>query len=687
MIETQKLDKIIEDARAAFESQDIPQAEKLLRNAFKDYNGSFEATLLLAEILTLTQREEEALKFLKPIAKEPGAKPLLVKLTEHFQCRQLMAIRADKPDPAGFQLLQTCQSMAGQVPERVGIRLSACLIVKNEENHLRRCLESIKNVVDEIVVVDTGSTDSTISIAREYGATLGFFPWNDDFAAARNESLKLATGNWALWIDADEELTPDSVEAIRSALIRPQFAGFYIPIINYTEEVGEGDQFVHSPVRLFRLLRGVEFTGRIHEQVVPSLNRFDLPYATIEKAQLLHHGYRPAMVAERNKIERTVRILEAEVSENPANSFQWFNLGNAFTIAKRYAEAEEACKKSIETLAANDSHGHNVYQILTEVYEKQGRYQEALALIETAESRGLGGVQSEYTRASVLLSTHRYNEALDAIERACEMDWPLGYTGDYSIVTYKRTGLKGQILAAIGRYGEADDYLQRAVSVAPESVPLQWTRANVLENLGRFEEAQILFARLSLEPGLSSKAYAGAGRCARRLGQVARAAEYFESGWHADYSESAIWNAWVETSLEMGDVTRALRAYEEFGKHCELTAKVLVNWGRLLARTGTIDRALDCYTEAIKREPEDGNAYFNCGDLLYQLKQYSDAAHLYEGGLRCMPQYGEGWFVLGNSLAQLGIDDGARIAYNQCLSFEPGHIGAKHNLTCLNQAA
>ena len=686
MNDSGKLEQILQEAQAAFDVQDVARSEALLRNALKEYQGCFDSVLLLARILLLTQREEEALKVLQPVAKEPRAKPLLLQLAEHFQCRQLMAIRTDRPDPIGFQLLQTAQTLAGQVPQRVGIKLIACLIVKNEGAHLRNCLKSLKDVVDEIVVVDTGSTDNTIGIAREFGATLGYHEWNDDFASARNESLKLATGHWALWIDADEELTPDSAEAIRNALIRPQFSGYYIPIVNFTEEVGEGDQFVHAPVRLFRLMRGAHFTGRIHEQIVPSLNQFGLPYATLKKAKLLHHGYRPAIVAERNKVERTVRILETEVSEDPENSFQWFNLGNAFTIAKRYAEAEESCQKSIATLKDHDSHAHNVYQILTEVYEQQGRYREALELIETAENKGLKGVQSQYTKASVLLSMHRYDEALAAIEWACEMEWPLGYTGDYSIVTYKRTGLRGQILAAIGRYGEADALLSEAVAVAPECVPLQWTRANVLEQLGRFEEAQLLFARLSLEANLSARAFAGAGRCARRQGQLPKAAEYFESGWHADTADSALWACWVEVATEMGDVTRALRAYEEFGRHCEMTAKILVNWGRLLAGSGATQKALDCFTEAIRRDADDSNAYFNGGDLLYQAGQYADAAHLYEGGLRCNPQFAEGWFVLGNALAQIGIADGAKLAYRQCLAIEPGHVGALHNLDCIRAA-
>jgi glycosyltransferase involved in cell wall biosynthesis len=95
------------------------------------------------------------------------------------------------------------------------MKISACLIVKDEERHLDRCLSSLQGIVDEIVVVDTGSTDGTLEIAQSHGAVIGSFDWCDDFSAARNASLDLATGDWVLWIDADEALTPESASSIR----------------------------------------------------------------------------------------------------------------------------------------------------------------------------------------------------------------------------------------------------------------------------------------------------------------------------------------------------------------------------------------------------------------------------------------------------------------------------------------
>ena len=96
-------------------------------------------------------------------------------------------------------------------------RLSVCMIVRDEERNLPRCLKSVKSIADEIIVVDTGSQDNTVLVAKELGADVYYFEWCDDFAAARNESLKHATGDWIFQIDADEELLPDSVSVLRKA--------------------------------------------------------------------------------------------------------------------------------------------------------------------------------------------------------------------------------------------------------------------------------------------------------------------------------------------------------------------------------------------------------------------------------------------------------------------------------------
>jgi len=186
--------------------------------------------------------------------------------------------------------------------------ISVCMIVKDEEENLPRLLTSIKGLADEVIVVDTGSKDGTVRVAKELGAKVYHFPWCNDFAAARNESLKRATKDFILWLDADDEVKETEHHKIRSHLRKHPGTGTYLR----TCVEGEGQAL---QLRMFPNHRGIRFEGRIHEQTIGSLEAKGIPtYAC--NARIIHHGYedRQATVA---KLRRNRRILEEELKEHP----------------------------------------------------------------------------------------------------------------------------------------------------------------------------------------------------------------------------------------------------------------------------------------------------------------------------------------------------------------------------------
>jgi glycosyltransferase involved in cell wall biosynthesis len=139
--------------------------------------------------------------------------------------------------------------------------VSACLIVRDEAKRLARCLGSLRGVVDEIVVLDTGSQDDTIAIAESFGAKVGHFDWVDDFAAARNAALALATSDWVLSIDADEWLTNASVLA--DAVAVADAIAYRVTLVNHLDQ---GRKEPESITRLFRRHPAIRFEGCIHER-------------------------------------------------------------------------------------------------------------------------------------------------------------------------------------------------------------------------------------------------------------------------------------------------------------------------------------------------------------------------------------------------------------------------------------
>jgi cellulose synthase/poly-beta-1,6-N-acetylglucosamine synthase-like glycosyltransferase len=156
--------------------------------------------------------------------------------------------------------------------------ISLCMIVKNESRVLADCLRSAKPFFSQIIVVDTGSSDDTIQIAKEFGAEVVEFPWPESFALARNESLRYAKGDWVCWLDADDTLPFSSGEQIIDAVLNVplQIGGLVMPIRFVNDDPEFGTQVDH--VKVFRNRQGFSFEGRIHEQVLPSIREkgFDL---------------------------------------------------------------------------------------------------------------------------------------------------------------------------------------------------------------------------------------------------------------------------------------------------------------------------------------------------------------------------------------------------------------------------
>ena len=645
--------------------------------------------LLAAEglLFAYSGKEERSIEDLEKAGHGPRAKRLAKLLSEHLICRQQLAAKTEKRDGFAHTHLEKIRHIATRPLSPVGIELSACLIVKNEEKNLARCLESLKGVVDEIVVVDTGSTDHTVQIAESYGAKIGHFEWTKDFAAARNHSLSLATGDWAFWIDADEELTPESVQAIQRGIVRPHFGGFAIEIVNFTEDKSDAAQYVHKPIRLFRLLPEVRFTGRIHEQISPSLDALGLPWAYLPGAKLLHYGYRPTEMAERGKIDRTVEMIERELQDDPANAFQWFNLANAYTAANDFANVERAARECAKLVQDGDQVAPLNYQLWTNALIKLGKPAEAIKVCDEADRRGSGGLLNEFEKANAFLTLGLVEEGLEAANRCLTMDWPKDMTGDRSIGEYKRFIVRGQLLALHGDLSEAVAMFDRALRVNPQYGPAIYSRAATLERAGKIEKALEGFLAGRDIDHVGQLCLKGAGRICTRLGLPMRASELYRDAWLRDSEDQEAWIGWVQSAEAYGDLPAIVEAYSSFAERNEPTADMLINWGRALDAMGECSRALICYQEAIQREPANPNAYFNCGDLFYKLEEFDKAADAYQAGLKLEPKSANGWFVLGNALARLGVQQGALVSYQQALAIRPDYVEAKHNLELIGQAA
>ncbi len=226
------------------------------------------------------------------------------------------------------------------------MQLTASLIVRNEEATLGDCLSSLRGQVDEIVVVDTGSEDGTRAVAARHGAVLLDFPWVGDFAAARNFALDACSGDWILYIDADECMAPLPPGAIKQAL-QPGWIAANVLLRPRPR---------HTPYLLARLFRrhpAIRFEGRIHETVIPSI----APVAgreglVIGDTELLieHRGYEGDLSA---KHARNLPLLHDAVRSMPERVYYWHHLAETLAALGRFDEARSAAARGIAAAAAN----------------------------------------------------------------------------------------------------------------------------------------------------------------------------------------------------------------------------------------------------------------------------------------------------------------------------------------------
>lgn len=217
------------------------------------------------------------------------------------------------------------------------VEISLCMIVKNEEKNLPQCLDTVIDIVDEIILVDTGSEDNTVKIAEERRAKVFHHKWQDDFSLARNMSLKHATKDWIIVLDADERLFDDSKRYIKELIYQDEIGGINVKL--YSNKIGNGPSRGISTwyCRIFRNLDGVGFIRAVHEQILPSLKKLNLKI--IDSPIVIHHlGYQDVS---NSKCLRNIRILKKELEIYPDDPFTLFNLGIEYQNIKCYSEALE----------------------------------------------------------------------------------------------------------------------------------------------------------------------------------------------------------------------------------------------------------------------------------------------------------------------------------------------------------
>jgi glycosyltransferase involved in cell wall biosynthesis len=260
------------------------------------------------------------------------------------------------PQAAGVvrELEPRVKRLAAAARPAEGLTLSLCMIVKDEEAMIARCLEAVRGAVDEIVLVDTGSTDRTVEIAESLGARVLHHQWDGDFAAARNVSFDAATGDWVMYLDADEVLVTADVERLRALTGRTWREAFYLVETNHTGDLEDGTAVTHDALRVFRNRPEYRFEGRIHEQIAQHLPGYLPERLERTTVRVEHFGYLGSVRDAKDKVNRNLELLQRQAAEGLDTPFLHFNLGSEYAASGDAVRALEHFERSWTAIRADE---------------------------------------------------------------------------------------------------------------------------------------------------------------------------------------------------------------------------------------------------------------------------------------------------------------------------------------------
>jgi glycosyltransferase involved in cell wall biosynthesis len=343
--------------------------------------------------------------------------------------------------------------------------ITVCMIVKDEERHIGRCLASLRGIVDEMIVVDTGSLDRTVEIAKGYGAKVASFPWCDNFSAARNESLKYATGDWIIWIDADEVIPEEEGKKIRRAITEPADRGFTF-LLKVIDPVTGILRVSYRQLRMFPNRPEIRFEWPVHEQIAPSLRRNGLKI--VDTDIILLHLKEEEVGHEREKAERYIRIMEHYLSDHQDDRGIRFRLAQAYAGRGRDGEAIGELQRIIDD-AQYQKEEPALYRsaliALAQALMRGKNYPQASIFLETAKGFDTDHIFINLLLGECYLTLGNTAKAVAYLERGLthghgDDSWPM----NLDMVRRSGWGLLGQAYERLGNWQKAMGAYQTAIS-------------------------------------------------------------------------------------------------------------------------------------------------------------------------------------------------------------------------------
>ncbi len=521
------------------------------------------------------------------------------------------------------------------------VRLSLCMIVRNNEATLSTCLESIRPWVDELIVVDTGSADRTPELARRSGARVFHFPWCDDFSAARNESLTHAFGEWVFWMDSDDTISAENGQRLRELAYGPHNPNVFGYVMQVhcpgRGEDGDLDVTVVDHVKLFRNRTDLRFEGRIHEQILRPIRAAggDVAWTDIH---VVHSGSDQSAAGRRRKVERDLRILLAELQDQPNHPFVLFNLGMTYADAGDHGQAVDFFRRSLAISDPTESHVRKAYALLASSLFQLERWQESLEQCQTG-LQVVGRDPELFFRSG--LAHHQlgqHDDAIVAYQSALAGDTDVHFNSrDVGISGFKARHNLAVAMEDCGRYSDAESQW-RAIVVEVPHYEAGWR--GLLDNVRK----QGAGARFEAEIAAAKRNPTGRRAALVLQGQLAKEEGSFDAA-RAQFEEAA--TLWPNDPVPKRLLAQLL--FEHFDPQ----------------------DASEVLSAVVTLAPEDAASYHNLAMCHLRLDRPQDAADSLQQSLTLRPLDASTRFYYGNALESLTRLEEAQDEWRRVLELDP----------------
>ena len=514
--------------------------------------------------------------------------------------------------------------------------VSLCMMVKDEEQFLGQCLNSVKDYVNEIVIVDTGSMDKTVEIAEGFGAKVYRHPWENDFSRHRNQTIGHAMGDWILIMDADEELKPDSGPILRKAIGDMQIDAVIVTISSYFNN--KSSQSRGSMVRLFRNHPSVRYEGIIHEQ----LTGYKSP--RMYAIHIKHYGYDLNETALKQKFERTSSLLRQQIKKDPQNYLHHHNLAVCYSANLMYEEAIYEGKEALKLAAKQGYVDHNVLwacYIVSSAFFKLDDLEAAEQYAIKALSLSKSHLDSYFVLTLVYHRQKNWDRLLKASKNFFDTLQLFNKSPEkFTYMIFNAASEEWRVRLALadlylhtGKKKQSKAEFEKALASSENQNECYRIMGDIYRDNGLIDLAE-QYCRKPLNEGVRAPAYL------LSMAKVQKAKGLYQAYLDSlkEIRESAPDN--VEVLIELGKANLiggryedAIKVYENVMNLSNSTLDVLVNLALAHKYQGNREKARTYNLKALDLEPDSIEALTNLGHLFFENKDFQSSIEVYERAL------------------------------------------------------